>query len=242
MKFGVVTLFPEFVESMQHVGVTGKAIQGGLVELFTCNPREFTLDAHRTVDDRPYGGGPGMVMKAAPLKAAVSKCKERLGLSAKTVYLSPQGKLIDQSVIEQAILDDSLILIAGRYEGVDQRFIDMEIDEEWSIGDYVLSGGELPAMVIIDAMIRLLPGVLGDPESALEDSFSDGLLEFPHYTRPEVVDGRRVPEVLLEGNHAEIAKWRRQQALIRTAERRPDLFNSLHLSEEDRQLIAEYMN
>ena len=227
---------------MQHIGVTGKAMQGGLVELFTCNPREFTPDAHRTVDDRPYGGGPGMVMKATPLKAAVKKCKERLGTSAKTVYLSPQGKLIDQSLIEQAMLGDSLILIAGRYEGVDQRFIDMEVDEEWSIGDYVLSGGELPAMVIIDAMIRLLPGVLGDPESALEDSFSDGLLEFPHYTRPEVVDGRRVPEVLLEGNHAEIAKWRRQQALIRTAERRPDLFNSLHLSEEDRQLIAEYMN
>ncbi len=240
MKFGVVTLFPEFVQSVASVGVTGRGVKNRLLDIITSNPRDFTVDNHRTIDDRPYGGGPGMVMKVPPLRSAVQDLRAQLGTESKVIYLSPQGRVINQRVIRDFASRSSMILVAGRYEGVDERFIESEVDEEWSLGDYVLSGGELAAMVIIDAVARLVPGVLGDPESAQQDSFSDGLLDCPHYTRPEVLDGVGVPQVLLDGHHAHIQRWRRKQSLGRTFDRRKDLIESLELSEKDKILLAEY--
>lgn len=240
MKFGVVTLFPELVQSVASAGVTGRGVKNQLLDIITSNPRDFTTDNHRTVDDRPYGGGPGMVMKVSPLRDAVRDLRAQLGEESKIVYLSPQGRVINQRVIRSFASRSSMILVAGRYEGVDERFIESEVDEEWSLGDYVLSGGELAAMVIIDAVARLVPGVLGDPESAEQDSFSDGLLDCPHYTRPEVLDGVGVPQVLLDGHHAHIQRWRRKQSLGRTFDRRKDLIESLELSEDDKILLAEY--
>jgi tRNA (guanine37-N1)-methyltransferase len=222
-------------------GIQGRAIQQGLLELETWNPRDFSEDKHGAVDDRPYGGGPGMVMQVQPLRAAIREARSA-GVAAPVVFLSPQGRRFDQQkAIELAGLE-RVILVAGRYEGIDERIIDMEVDEELSIGDYVLSGGELPALVVIDAVTRLLPGALGDEDSAQNDSFMDGLLDYPHYTRPEETEGKCVPDVLLGGNHRSIQRWRRKQALGRTWQRRPDLLNALQLDTEQQELLNEFIN
>ena len=242
MRIDVVTIFPELVEAVGQVGVTGRAVERGLLKLATWDPRDYTQDRHRTVDDRPYGGGPGMVMKVEPLRAAIRDARGAGDRRGRVIYLSPQGRTLDQDAVRELAEAEHLVLIAGRYEGIDERIVEAEIDEEWSIGDYVLSGGELPAMVLIDAVARLLPGALGDAESAQQDSFMAGLLDHPHYTRPEEIDGRRVPAVLLGGNHAEIERWRRKQALGRTWLRRPELLASLDLSDRDRQLLDEYIH
>ena len=233
MRFDVITLFPELVESVTRVGITGRAAKRGLIELCCWNPRDYTEDVHRTVDDRPYGGGPGMVMKADSLLKTIRdiKSNKKVGKQAKVVYLSPQGKPLTQKVLSQMASgqEGSLILLCGRYEGIDERIIELEVDEKWSLGDYVLSGGELGAMVMIDAIARLLPGALGHDASADEDSFSeanDGLLDCPHYTRPEVVEGLQIPAVLKSGDHKAIADWRRKQSLERTEKYRPDLFKT----------------
>lgn len=240
MRFDVITLFPDMVDHALRFGVTGRARERGLMRVVLWNPRDFTHDRHRTVDDRPYGGGPGMVMKVQPLKDAILAAKLASGESAKVVYLSPQGRLLDQEGVMRFAAMESLILIAGRYEGVDQRLLDSCIDEEWSIGNYVLSGGELAALVVIDAVTRLLPGVLGDADSARQDSHMDGLLDHPHYTRPEEIDGQRVPEVLLSGDHQQIARWRRKQALGRTWLKRPDLLARRKLNVEEQILLEEF--
>lgn len=240
MRFDVITLFPEMVEHALRFGVTGRAKQRGLFELHLWNPRDFAHDRHRTVDDRPYGGGPGMVMKVQPLRDAIQAAKSASGAEAKVIYLSPQGRLLDQEAVKRFAALGSVILVAGRYEGIDQRVLDGYIDEEWSIGDYVLSGGELAALVVIDAVARLLPGALGDIDSAWQDSHVDGLLDHPHYTRPEEIDGRRVPEVLLSGDHQAIARWRRKQALGRTWLKRPDLLAKRALSAEEKILLEEF--
>ncbi|HLU61447.1 MAG TPA: tRNA (guanosine(37)-N1)-methyltransferase TrmD [Gammaproteobacteria bacterium] len=241
MRIDVITLFPEMIENVARFGVTGRAAESGLLDLRCWNPRDYATDRHRTVDDRPYGGGPGMVMKFAPLAEAVADARASSGRRFRTVYLSPQGRRLTQAVAAEYAAEDGLILIAGRYEGVDERFIEAEVDEELSIGDYVLSGGELAAMTVIDAVTRLLPGALGDEDSAREDSFVDGLLDHPHYTRPEEIDGRRVPQVLLDGNHAEIRRWRLKQSLGRTWERRPDLLETIELDDERKALLDEYI-
>ncbi len=239
MRIDVVTLFPELVQTLTEHGIPRRAAERGLLRLETWNPRDYTRDRHRTVDDRPYGGGPGMVMRVEPLQAAIQAARQA-DVAAPVIYLSPQGRRLDQAGVRELARRPRLILVAGRYEGIDERLIEAEVDEEWSIGDYVLSGGELAAMVLADAVTRLLPGALGDADSAGQDSFMEGLLDYPHYTRPEEVAGRRVPEVLLGGNHAEIERWRRQQALGRTRERRPDLLELLELDEEQQALLAEY--
>ena len=239
MRFDVVTLFPEFVATVTEHGVVGRAARAGQIELATWNPRDYATDVHRTVDDRPYGGGPGMVMKIEPLRAAI-RAARAANPGAPVIYLSPQGRLLDQPAVREMAGRPGLVLVAGRYEGIDERLIELEVDEEWSIGDYVLSGGELPAMVVIDAVSRLLPGVLGDAESAQQDSFTEGLLDCPHYTRPEEYAGLRVPEVLLGGHHGHIARWRRKQALGRTWQRRPDLLARLELDEDDLALLEEW--
>lgn len=241
MHFDVITLFPEMVATIAEYGVVGRAQRNGLVTLETENPREHTSDVHRTVDDRPYGGGPGMVMKYEPLAGAVAAARERAPAGSPVVYLSPQGGVFDQAAARRFAALPGLILLAGRYEGVDERFIEAEIDEELSLGDFVLSGGEVAAMAVIDATVRLLPGVLGDDESAAQDSFMEGLLDCPHYTRPEEIEGRKVPEVLLSGDHAEIARWRLKQALGRTFARRPDLAEKLELTDEQRRLLDEFL-
>lgn len=240
MRIDVVTLFPELVQTLTEHGIPRRAAERGLLRLETWNPRDYTRDRHRTVDDRPYGGGPGMVMRVEPLQAAIQAARQA-DVAAPVIYLSPQGRRLDQAGVSELARRPRLILVAGRYEGIDERLIEAEVDEEWSIGDYVLSGGELAAMVLADAVTRLLPGALGDADSAGQDSFMEGLLDYPHYTRPEEVAGRRVPEVLLGGNHAEIERWRRQQALGRTRERRPDLLELLELDEEQQVLLAEYL-
>jgi tRNA (guanine37-N1)-methyltransferase len=240
MRIDVVTLFPELVQALTEYGIPRRAAERGLLQLETWNPRDFTRDRHRSVDDRPYGGGPGMVMLVEPLQAAI-RAARAAGETAPVIYLSPQGRRLDQAGVRELAQRPRLILVAGRYEGIDERLIEAEVDEEWSIGDYVLSGGELAAMVLVDALTRLLPGALGDADSAGQDSFTECLLDYPHYTRPEEVAGRRVPEVLLGGNHAEIERWRRQQALGRTYERRPDLLEGLALDEEQQALLAEYL-
>jgi tRNA (guanine37-N1)-methyltransferase len=223
LRVAVVTIFPEMFAALTGHGISGRACRDGLVELRCWNPRDYATDRHRSVDDRPYGGGPGMVMMAPPLCAAIREARASLGGAARSVYLSPQGARLTQRRIGELAVGGPLVLVAGRYEGIDERVIESEIDEELSLGDYVLSGGELPAMVLLDAMIRLLPGALGHDESAVQDSFAEGLLDCPHYTRPEVFEGRGVPEVLLSGNHERIRAWRREQALTRTGVRRPDL-------------------
>ena len=228
MWFGIVSLFPEMFQSLTEQGVTGRAFREELAEITFWNPRDYTLDVHRTVDDRPYGGGPGMVMKAQPLADAIDAAQEACiaatGDKAKVVYLSPQGTQVDQEIIEKAIEAESIIFICGRYEGVDERLIEAKVDEEWSIADIILSGGELAAMCVLDAMMRLVPGVLGHEDSAMMDSFSENLLEGPQYTRPESWQGLDVPKVLLSGNHDVIETWRYERAKERTYERRPDLF------------------
>jgi tRNA (guanine37-N1)-methyltransferase len=240
VRIEVVSLFPEEVLAVGRFGVVGRAAQGGLVSLGAVNPRDYTADVHRTVDDRPYGGGPGMVMKFEPLAAAIDAAAERAGAGARVVHLSPQGRRFDQALAREYAALPALVLVAGRYEGVDERLIEARVDEEVSVGDFVLSGGEIAAMVVIDATVRLLPGVLGDAESAVQESFETGLLDCPHYTRPEVVDGRRVPEVLTSGDHAAIARWRLKQSLGRTWARRPELLSGRALTDEERELLEEY--
>ncbi len=241
MQIGVVTLFPEMFEALACCGITGRAIQEGHLSLRCWNPRDLAFGLHRTVDDRPYGGGPGMVMRVEPLAGTIKAAKAELGSDTSVVYLTPQGRRLDQEGVTRLADRRTLVLVAGRYEGIDERVVETEIDEEWSIGDYVLSGGELAAMVVIDAVTRLLPGTLGHQDSAGEDSFFSGLLDCPHYTRPEVAAGLKVPEVLLGGNHEAIRRWRLKQAIGRTWERRPDLLEKLALDEEQRKLLDEYM-
>jgi tRNA (guanine37-N1)-methyltransferase len=223
VRIEVVTLFPEMIEAVMRHGVTGRAVTRGLLSVGTENPRRHTSDVHQTVDDRPYGGGPGMVMKPEPLCAAIGAAAARLPAGSLRIALTPQGQVLDQALLRELRQASGLVLVAGRYEGIDERVIESAIDREISIGDYVLSGGELPALVVIDALARLLPGALGDERSNVEESFSEGLLDWPHYTRPEEFQGRRVPAVLLSGDHAAIARWRHEQALQRTRARRPDL-------------------
>ena len=222
MWIGIISLFPEMFRAITDYGVTGRAVKNGLLSIQSWSPRDFTHDRHRTVDDRPYGGGPGMLMMVQPLRDAIHAAKAAAGEGAKVIYLSPQGRKLD------------------RYEGIDERVIQTEIDEEWSIGDYVLSGGELPAMTLIDSVSRFIPGVLGHEASATEDSFAEGLLDCPHYTRPEVLEGMEVPPVLLSGNHAEIRRWRLKQSLGRTWLRRPELLENLALTEEQARLLAVF--
>ncbi|MCB1709241.1 MAG: tRNA (guanosine(37)-N1)-methyltransferase TrmD [Halioglobus sp.] len=241
MQIALVSLFPEMFAAVSDHGVTGRAIRQGLVGLSCCNPRDYTTDRHRTVDDRPYGGGPGMLMMIHPLQQAIAAARAALGAGPRVIYLSPQGRRFDHRKAVELARQPGLVLIAGRYEGVDERLLEAEVDEELSIGDYVLSGGELAAMVVIDAVIRQLPGVLGHELSAREDSFVDGLLDCPHYTRPEVYQGRQVPDVLLSGNHEQIRRWRLKQALGRTLERRPDLLSGRAMKPEEEQLLAEYL-
>lgn len=241
MLMQVVTLFPQMVNTIAAYGVVGRAIDRELISLKCQNPRDFTDDVHRTVDDRPYGGGPGMVLKYAPAAAAIAAAKEQLPAGSPVVCLSPQGTVFDQAVAQRIAGLSGIVFLAGRYEGIDERLLESVVDEELSLGDFVLSGGEIAAMAVIDAVARLLPGVLGDEASALQDSFMEGLLDHPHYTRPEEVDGRRVPDVLLSGDHARIAKWRHQQALGRSFERRPDLLEKLELDDEQQTLLDEYL-
>jgi tRNA (guanine37-N1)-methyltransferase len=241
MHFGVVSLFPEMVGTVGEYGVVGRAEQRGLISLDIENPREHTSDVHRTVDGRPYGGGPGMVMKFEPVAAAIEAVKGKLPEGCPVVFLSPQGQVFDQAMAKRFAELPGLVLLAGRYEGIDERLVESHIDTEVSLGDFVLSGGEIAAMAVIDAVVRLLPGVLGDDESAAQDSFMEGLLDHPHYTRPEEIEGRTVPDVLLSGDHAEIARWRYQQALGRSYLRRPDLVEKLELSDEQQRLLDKFL-
>ena len=238
-RFGVITLFPEMFEPFLNQGVFGRAVKKGILQVDMFNPRDYTTDKHRTVDDRPYGGGPGMLMMVQPLTDAIADAKKALGDNSVVVYLSPQGKTLNQTEVQSLVHIPNLILVAGRYEGIDERVINSLVDQEWSIGDYVLSGGELPAMVLMDSVSRLLPDVLGHKQSAVEDSFTNGLLDCPHYTRPEVLNGEAVPSVLLSGNHEKIRQWRMAESLRRTLDRRPDLLNDLALTEEQQKILAK---
>jgi tRNA (guanine37-N1)-methyltransferase len=240
VRFDVLTLFPDFVRQAMGVGVVGRALERGQVALSCWNPRDYTSDNYRTVDDRPYGGGPGMVFMIEPLRRALAAASGD-GARRPVVLMSPQGRRFDQALARQWAAGPGLTLVCGRYEGIDERFVDRHVDLEVSIGDFVLSGGELPALAIMDAVTRLLPGVLHTDASAVEDSFMDGLLDCPHYTRPEQADEGEVPAVLRSGNHAAIARWRRQQSLGRTWEKRPDLLAKVELSAADRKLLAEYI-
>lgn len=237
VRFDVISLFPDQFRILSEEGVVARALKRGIAELRLWNPRDFSTDVHRTVDDRPYGGGPGMVMKVEPLRAAIQAARAAAGSESRVAYLSPQGRLLTQSDMVRIAAETGWILLAGRYEGVDERLLAADVDEEWSIGDYVLSGGELAAMVVMDAVIRLLPGALGHAGSAEADSHMDGLLDCPHYTRPELLDGQPVPEVLLSGDHAAIARWRLQQSLGRTWLRRPDLLAQRVLSADEQVLL-----
>ncbi|MFT5139921.1 MAG: tRNA (guanine37-N1)-methyltransferase [Lysobacterales bacterium] len=240
MHIEVITLFPDAFKAMSSLGVTGRAIEDGKVDVRVKNPRDFALDRHRSVDDRPYGGGPGMVMTVEPLRSTIGAAKAELPEGCKVSLLSPQGRKLDQDVIRELAARPGLILVCGRYEGIDERLIDLEVDEEWSIGDYVISGGELAAAVLIDAVARLIPGVLGDEESALQDSFMDGILDHPHFSRPECIESLVVPPVLLSGDHEAIRRWRRKQALGRTWLKRPELLDKTELDEEARLLLNEF--
>lgn len=240
MKFEIISLFPEMFKAL-HYGVIGRAFEQKRIEAQFWNPREFSQDKHKNVDDRPYGGGPGMVMAYPPLHAALEAAKNAHPSAAKTLYLSAQGKPLSHSIVADLAQHSRLILIAGRYEGIDQRFIDLEVDEEYSIGDYVLSGGELPIMVLIDAITRLLPGVLGHEQSAENDSFVSGLLDYSHYTRPEEIAGIGVPKILLSGDHAAIARWRLKESLGNTWQKRPDLLKRRVLTAEERKLLDEFI-
>ena len=241
MRFDVITLFPAMFDAVTGYGITGRAVQSGLLQVETWNPRDYTRDRHRTVDDRPYGGGPGMLMLLQPLRSAIQAAREEHASAAQVVYMSPQGRRLDQAGLEMLAQQERIILLAGRYEGVDERLIQTEVDFELSLGDYVLSGGELAAMVVIDGVTRLLPGALGHQRSAEQDSFVQGLLDCPHYTRPEQIDGLQVPKVLLSGDHQAIRRWREKQALGRTWQRRPDLLEKLDLSEQQSVLLQEYI-
>ena len=250
MRFGIVTLFPEMFSAITEYGISSRAVKQGLVSLSCWNPRDFTTDRHRTVDDKPYGGGPGMLMKTEPLVAAIKAARDGVSAAAaesaseqvRTIYLSPQGRPLNQAVIERMARGPDMVLVCGRYQGIDARVIDSVIDEEWSLGDFVLSGGELAAMALLDALIRLQPGALGDEDSALQDSFSGGLLHWPEYTRPSEYDGAAVPEVLLSGDHKAIARWRLQQSLGATWLKRPDLLAETELSEEQRMLLEQFID
>lgn len=246
MWVGLISLFPDMFRAVTESGITSRAVKNGLLTLEYWNPRDYTEGNSETnfrrVDDRPYGGGPGMVMQIEPLRRSIMAARavaQARGLTPKVIYLSPQGRVLDQAGVQELATAESMILLCGRYEGIDERLIQREVDAEWSIGDYVLSGGELPAMVLIDAVTRLLPGALGCEASAEEDSFSDGLLDCPHYTRPEVYEGEEVPPVLLSGDHAAIRKWRRKQSLARTLQRRPDLLEKVTLDKEQKKLLDE---
>lgn len=241
MQVSVISLFPEMFQAITQYGVTGRAVRSGIVEVDFLNPRDFTRDKHKTVDDRPYGGGPGMLMKVQPLNDAIEVARNKLP-NAKVIFLSPQGRTLTQEGVQYLAKQAELILVAGRYEGVDERLIQSQVDEEWSIGDFVLSGGELPAMVLMDSVFRMIPEVLGHKASAEEDSFSDGLLDCPHYTRPEVLNETPVPSVLLSGNHEEIRRWRLKQKLGRTWLRRPDLLQDLELDKEQQVLLKEFIH
>jgi len=242
MKIALISLFPEMFNAVTDYGISGRAVKQGLLELASFNPRDYTEDRHQTVDDRPYGGGPGMVMMIEPLRRAIADARQWTDSETLVVYLSPQGKVLNQAAVNDFATQQSIILIAGRYEGIDERLIEAEVDDEWSIGDYVLSGGELPAMVLIDALIRQLPGALGHGDSAGQDSFAEGLLDCPHYTRPENYQGQEVPEVLLSGNHEKIRRWRLQQSLARTQQRRPELMDRLELNKEQQALLRDVSN
>jgi len=245
-SFDVVTLFPEMFQAVTHYGITGRAWKNKIFELITWNPRDFSRDPHRTVDDSPYGGGPGMVMMAEPLDEAITQAKTRKRANnapTQVVYLSPQGEKLTHAIVKELSVNSNLIFLCGRYEGIDERLIDRQVDREISIGDYVLSGGEIAAMVLIDAIVRQIPGALGDPESANQDSFVNGLLDCPHYTRPEVYKADRVPEILMSGNHSHIKRWRLQQSLGRTWLRRPDLLATKlasGITHEEQKLLEEY--
>jgi len=241
MWFGVISLFPDMFRALTDHGVSGRAVKQEKVSIECWNPRDFAYDNYQTVDDRPYGGGPGMLMKIQPLQDAIHAAKAAAGEGAKVIYLSPQGRKLDQAGVLELAQRDKLILVAGRYEGIDERLIEREVDEEWSLGDFVLSGGELAAMTLMDAVIRLVPGVLGHDQSAQQDSFMEGLLDCPHYTRPEVYEGQAVPDVLLSGNHEKIRQWRLKQSLGRTWQRRPDLLEALELTNEQQRLLTEYL-
>lgn len=240
MRFDVISLFPEYVQQCVQVGVVGRAFERHLAELHTWNPRDFTHDNYRRIDERPFGGGPGMLMMVDPLLACLEAVKQADAKPAQVVYLSPQGKPFTQAKAREMVKRERIIFIAGRYEGVDQRFLDKYVDEEISMGDYVLSGGELPIAMVIDAVTRLMDGVLNDADSANQDSFEHGLLDCPHYTRSESLGTEGVPDVLLSGNHANIARWRRKQSLGNTWLKRPDLLNETELSKQDLQLLAEF--
>lgn len=241
MHIAVVSVLPELVSQVGAHGVVGRAVERQILSLHCENPRDFADDVHRTVDDRPYGGGPGMVLKFEPTAAAIGQAKSKLPPGSPVICLSPQGRVFDQEEARRLATLPGFVLLAGRYEGIDERLIDEVVDEELSLGDFVLSGGEIAAMAVIDATTRLMPGVLGDDESAAQDSFMDGLLDFPHYTRPVVVQGRRVPEVLVSGDHARIARWRHKQALGRTYLRRPELLKKMNLDQEQRKLLDEFL-
>lgn len=239
-KFSVVTLFPEFVESFAEVGIVRRAAHSGYIAIKTFNPREFATNKHANVDDEPYGGGPGMLMTVQPLRAAIKAARDSVPGASVVAYLSPHGEPLKQAKVRQLVEINHLVLVAGRYEGIDERVIQADIDMQISLGDFILSGGEIAAIAVIDAIVRTLPGTLGDETSALNDSFSDGLLEYPQYTRPERIDDQVVPSVLLSGDHGAIARWRRKMALGRTFVARPDLIDKLKLSDEDRELLASY--
>jgi tRNA (guanine37-N1)-methyltransferase len=240
MRISVVTLFPAMIREALAHGVVGRAVERGILEVEYFDPRDDATDVHRTVDDRSYGGGPGMVLKVEPLRSALRRAMAAQPAGSRRVYLGADGVRFDQRVAREARDWPGLVLVAGRYEGVDERFIERETDEQWSIGDYVLSGGELPALVVIDAIARLIPGTLGSDESAVHESFSDGLVDWPHYTRPPAIDGQEVPAVLMSGDHAAIRRWRLRQALGRTWLRRPELLERRDLSDEERRLLEEF--
>ena len=239
-QFGFISIFPEMLSGLTEWGVTGRAARDQLFTVETVDPRQFAADKHGTVDDRPYGGGPGMVMKAPILSQSVHKAKQLLGDEALVVAMSPQGKPVDEAMIARLVAHKAIIFVAGRYEGFDERFLEQDVDLELSVGDMVVSGGEMPAMLVMDSLIRRIPGVLGDEMSAEQDSFVDGLLDCPHYTRPEIFEGRAVPEVLLSGDHARIADWRAAQALKRTLDRRSDLLDWADLTDEQRAMLARW--
>lgn len=240
MQFGVITLFPEMFESLK-LGITGRAQQNQLIHIRYWNPRQFATDRHRSVDDKPYGGGPGMLMMAEPLHLAISQARKAVLGNPRIIYLSPQGKRFDQTMAKKLATQQAVILVAGRYEGIDERVIQHDIDEEWSIGDYILTGGELAAMVIIDAVTRLLPGSLGDQNSAVEDSLTSGLVKYPQYTRPEIFLEEKVPDVLLSGHHQHIERWRLEQSLGQTWLKRPDLLAKKQLNQEEASLLTEFI-
>lgn len=243
MRFDIITLFPEIFDALK-IGITGRALDQRIIEVHCWNPRDYTHSIHKRVDDRPYGGGPGMVMQYQPLHDAITAAKQASHIKATVIYLSPQGPCITQPKVREwsKTQEKRLILIAGRYEGIDERVIQKDIDEEWSIGDYVLTGGEFPALVLVDAITRLLPGALGDENSALQDSFEDNLLDHPHYTRPETIDGMPIPNVLQSGDHAAIAMWREQQRLGKTGQKRPDLLKKRALTNHEKKLLQLFQD